>query len=318
MTQIIHPRDEAHWLELRKTDITSTRVPALFGLSPYMTDFELYHVMRGEVEDGFQENERTIWGNRIEEVIAKGTAEDVGINIRRLNAYARHDDEPAMGSSFDYEIVSHSDGPGILECKNVDGLVFRDSWIKDGDYIEAPAHIEIQFQHQLEVKNRDWGIISALVGGNHLVTIVRERDRETGAALREAVTQFMAMVRAGTPPEPDFNRDAAFIAKLYRRAGGEALDLRGDEHIRELCAKYDEAAAAEKAAKTAKGAAKAELLMLINEAPKVFADGFTVSAGEVKDTPPDIITEDMVGMEIGGRRGYRNFRINAVKKKEAA
>ena len=35
----------------------------------------------------------------------------------------------------------------------------------------------------------------------------------------------------------------------------------------------------------------------------------------IADTPPTLITEDMVGTTYGGRRGYRNFRINARKAK---
>ena len=44
-------------------------------------------------------------------------------------------------------------------------------------------------------------------------------------------------------------------------------------------------------------------------------DGWKISASMVADTPPTIITPDMVGQEIGGRKGYRNLRISTVKPK---
>ena len=42
-TEVIAFRSEQEWLDLRKKDITSTDVAALFNLSPYKTEFELYH-----------------------------------------------------------------------------------------------------------------------------------------------------------------------------------------------------------------------------------------------------------------------------------
>ncbi len=34
-----------------------------------------------------------------------------------------------------------------------------------------------------------------------------------------------------------------------------------------------------------------------------------------KDTAPTLITEEMVGQTYGGRRGFRNFRVNERKQK---
>jgi predicted phage-related endonuclease len=37
------PNDKNHWLELRSQNINSTESACLFGISPYITEFELYH-----------------------------------------------------------------------------------------------------------------------------------------------------------------------------------------------------------------------------------------------------------------------------------
>ena len=39
----IERTSEQAWLQQRAKDVTSTEVSALFGLSPYMTEFELWH-----------------------------------------------------------------------------------------------------------------------------------------------------------------------------------------------------------------------------------------------------------------------------------
>lgn len=44
--EIIQITSEAQWLGERKKDITSTEIPALYGLSPYKTEFELFHEKR--------------------------------------------------------------------------------------------------------------------------------------------------------------------------------------------------------------------------------------------------------------------------------
>ena len=66
--EILHPKDEAHWLALRTKDITSTEVGALFGISSasYIpTLFELWNRKAGKFTVEFQENERSKWGKRL-------------------------------------------------------------------------------------------------------------------------------------------------------------------------------------------------------------------------------------------------------------
>ena len=307
MPEIIRTISHAHWLELRAADITSTESAALFGLSPYSTEFELYHRKKDKDPNVIEDNDRMKWGRRLEDVIAQGVAEDLNIKVRRLKTYMRHDDCPGMGASFDYEIISHPRGPGIMEVKNVDGMIHRQQWQDD----EAPDHIEIQLQHQMEVANRDWGLIVGLVGGNEPVIIERERDRELGARLVEEINYFWKRIAADLPPEPDFARDAAFISQLYSSTGQEIWDARGDEALNLLLSEYHSLTNEKKKYSELKDAKKAEILMKIQgHYSKVIADdGISLSCGITKDTAPTLITDDMIGQEIGGKSGHRMFRI---------
>ena len=141
-----------------------------------------------------------------------------------------------VGSSFDWVGTRHDGTEVLIEIKAVDYIVHRDSWTED----EAPAHIEVQVQHQLEVADRwDTALIVAFTGIHTWHVIERQRDRETGAAIREAAAEFWAMVDEGREPAPDFGRDADIIALLHRNSGDDLEDMTDDTDMDNLLTRYD-------------------------------------------------------------------------------
>jgi predicted phage-related endonuclease len=204
MTEI-HPfTTREAWLGKRLADVTSTESAALFGMSPYMTAFELWHRKRSGLVPEFNGSERVAWGNHLEAAIAAGIAEQQGWTVEPMKDYWRRPDE-RLGSSFDFVITNHASGePAHLELKNVDFMTFKRDWIKHEDgTIEAAAHIELQVQHQLAVSGFPRAYIGALIGGNKGLVIERERDEQVIAAIRAKVAEFWRTVDAGG------HRDAA-------------------------------------------------------------------------------------------------------------
>lgn len=297
--EIVTYATEAEWLAARSVDLTSTEAAALFAASPYMTEYELYHRKTGALPiDDFKMNDRMRWGTRLEAAIAAGVAEDLGLTIEPFKTYMRIP-ELRMGSSFDFKIVGLADGytgdeaardmfrehgVGIMEVKNVDGLQFRRGWSDEGAGVEAPAHIEMQVQHQLEVADLNWSIIAPLVGGNTPVPIIRVRDRSIGDAIKLATAEFWNRVEHLTPPAPDFTADADTIAKLNVENDGSTIDLTGDPRVYALCRAYKDAGADAKDAEERKKAAKAELLTIIGAAKSITATAFKISAGTNKES----------------------------------
>lgn len=314
VTIIPHTTEDA-WLEARKQDVTSTESAALFGMSPYMTHFELWHAKRSGVTREFKSNDRMEWGNALEAGIAAKLAKDNGWTISPLKDYMR-DPDARLGSSFDF-VITNLGEPVHLEIKNVDFLAFRDGWIvNDDDSMEAPEHIEMQVQHQMAVSGFKRAFIGALRGGNQGIVIERERDDAVIAAIRAKVAEFWATVDAGEEPSPVMPGDASAVIRLNQYAQpGKLVDATGDAEITALVANYKRAAAAEDAAKEDKETAKAHLLERIGDAEKVLLDGWTISAGIQAETPPTVITAEMLGKTYGGRKGFRNLRINARKPK---
>lgn len=298
----LHHATEAAWLEARKQDITSTECAGLFGAGVYdnaRTQYELFMVKTGRLAPvPFTSNDRTIWGSRLEASIAAGIAEDCGLIASPFKCYMRIP-ELRMGSSFDFRItgiVEHFEGDetardmfrkhgdGILEIKNVDGLQFKRAWLDDGETIEAPAHIEFQVAHQLEVADLGWAIIAPLVGGNTPKVVIRERDHAIGNLIRLNAGEFWNMVQHGTVPEVDFLKDAETISRVYVNNDGSAVDMSGNERLAAVCAAYKAAGADAKIADERKKAAKAEILTIIDQAKSVTTAGSKISAGTNKES----------------------------------
>ena len=315
-TEIIIPENETHWLAMRKQDVTSTESAALFGMSPYTTHFELWHAKRSGLAREFKTNERMKWGNRLEAAIAHGIAEEQGWEIKPLKEYMR-DPDARIGSSFDFVITILEGGPVHLEIKNVDYLAFRDGWIEHDDGgIEAPEHIEMQVQHQMAVSGFKRAFIGAFIAGNRGVVIERERDEPVIAAIKAKVAEFWRTVDAGEEPAAVMPGDADAVIRLNQYAQpGKLVDASGDVEIAAMVLEYKRLSADEAKAKEDKEVVKADLLKAIGDAEKVLLEGWTISAGIQAETPPTLITENMVGTSYGGRKGFRNLRINARKPK---
>ena len=317
----ITPESPAHWLELRKKYVSSTESAALFGISPYATAFELWHRKKDKLDKGAVGG-RAVWGNRLERSIADGIAEDYGVKIRNMRRYM-FDDTIRIGASFDYEIwamgadtddniiraMRRDEGVGILEIKNVDRSVFYSDWTVDKEtgYIEAPAHIEAQVQHQLHVSGYDWAVIAALVGGNDPKITIRKRFPEVGEAIEQKVAEFWKSIADNTPPDPEMPADASFLAGLYQYAEpGKVLALGADEdpELTELVRQYKAAGEIEKKAAEDKKVAQALILQKIGSHERVTSPLFNITAGMVG---PSHIEYD--------RDGYRNFRLTLKKPK---
>lgn len=322
--ELITPDSEEHWLSLRRQDLTSTDIAALFGLSPYKTAFELWHEKRSGESQAFVENERMRWGNRLEAAIAETLAEQQGWSIRPFKEYGRLP-ELRIGSSFDFRIMTDTppgndmprdrESDSILEIKNVDWLRFKQGWTVESDWIEAPAHIELQLQHEMLVSGLRRGFLGVLVGGNDTRLIERHADDAVHAAILQRAAKFWKSIDDNDPPSPVMPDDAATVIRLNSHAEpGTLLDARGNGAITELVREYIRIKNEAKDLDGIAEAMKAQLLEQIGEHEKVIGDGFKISAGVVADSPGTLITADMVGTRIGGRSGYRMLRVTQPKK----
>lgn len=228
-TTIIPIESEAQWLQERAKDVTSTQVSALFDCCPYLTHFELWHQKRNGIVEEFVADNRTTWGNRLEQVIAEWFATDREFGgLAKVGFYLR-DESRRLGASFDYRASDGTGKPVLLECKNVDYLEWREKWTET----EAPPHIELQVQTQLMLSGVSRAFIVALVGGNTLVAHERTPEPEVQAKIIEKVSAFWSSVDAGIAPQPDYVRDAdLLLSRIYNRTEGREIEA--DATVQEL------------------------------------------------------------------------------------
>jgi putative phage-type endonuclease len=329
---IHNPKSTEEWLQLRQAFVSSTESSALFGLNPYMTPYELAVIKKSaEPSEVYKDNERQRWGKMLQRVIAQSIADDYGVKVRALTAYAT-DDHIKIGASFDYEVVGLKDGweqqeegqdnlrrlynqhgTGVLEIKNVDGLVYKNDWLEEGPKIEAPPHIELQVQHQLAVIGRLWSAIGVLIGGNRRLVIARMLDEDVANAIRAKVERFWKGLAQGKMPPLTMPQDARVIRDLYGYADTNSiLDYQGEkaadgDGIHEMALKHKESTHWLSEAKKAHETTGALLMMSLGTASKALFDDMTINATMVKST---IVPEHE-------RAGYRSLRIYPKKVKGA-
>lgn len=286
----INIKDKEHWLSLRREDITSTDCAVLFGLSPYKTEFELWHEKKSQISVDFTENNRMKWGSRLEAVIADGVAQDKDWQVTPMKDYCR-DEVNKLGSSFDYYIENEN---AILEIKNVDSLVYKNKW----NEFEAPTHIELQVQHQMLVSGLNKAYICAFVGGNDFHLIERRANEDIQKAIIEKSKEFWKSIDENIEPKIDFERDAEFLIALNQLVDPGTIYDGPTDQIEKLVIKYKELGLAENKIKADKTSLKAQILEIIGDKEKVKTDKFSISAGMIG---PSAYTVE--------RKGHRDFRV---------
>lgn len=309
--EIFTDLNRADWLALRGKDLTSTESPALFGLSPYSTAFELWQRKKNNLVLELEDNTRIKLGRHLQAGIANYVGEEKGWTIKSLEGTYMRLPGLRIGASFDFEATCPINGAGLVECKNVDYLVHRNNWAED----EAPDHIEIQAQHQMLVSGHKWCVIVALVGGNNPQIMIRDKDEEIGNAIIKKAAEFWESINNNIPPTPDFLRDYDIISMIY--------DKRDKSKIIELplletdLQEYKQIQAQEKILEGRKNEIKARLLSESDEAAKIFAGAMTASISKVEGTPDTKWTleelTDMIGTVKKGRSGYNRIVINERK-----
>jgi predicted phage-related endonuclease len=296
--------DEA---KFRASHVGASEAAALFDCSPYLTRFELWHRKAGNIDtpefnaladDGTPENERIYWGVRLEAAIIEAAKERYGYEDReQLNKLTNG---RGLGGHPDRRVICPQRGPGILEIKTADWLVFK-QW---GD--EPPAHYLIQSQAYQGLDGVAWGDVLVLVGGNRLERFCYDFRPKIYAEIERRVADFWRSVEANDPPPADYARDLDTISALYREGMGDVVDLTADNLAHEAAAAFLFAKEARLEAEKREDAAKAELLDKLGVASTATLNGFLVRATTVAAIPERAAEP---GEIIRGRKAYRRLTV---------
>lgn len=315
MTLITMPETREAWLELRQKYVGASEVAALFGAqADFALDrFALHHIKAGTVPAPEVGNARTLWGQRLEHVVAMAAGEENGWTVFK-GRYAVADDCPGMGASLDFEIEADPSGafagPGVLETKNVDWMVHRRSWT-DG---EPPLHILLQLQHQLGSTGYQWGAVAALVGGNQLKVYPYTAKPKLIADIKARVAKFWQDIADGRPPEPTGSDSAAAVLRaMYSETVDFQEDLTADNELPEICAQYLDAGERRRAAEKEEAEAKNRLVARLGPSLRAKAQGFWINTAVTAANLGTLVTTEMVGKTIGARKESRRYSIKPME-----
>lgn len=222
--------DKQQWLRLRMQGIGGSEAATTVGQNPYQTKFGLYLEKRGELP-GFEGNERTKWGLKLEDVIAAEFKEANGLWVQRKNFMLQHDKLDHVIGNIDREIFCKDRGRGVLEIKNTGHFMGKD-WGAD----EVPAQYQLQMQHYLAITGYEFGYFATLIGGNQYHQVEVKRDDEIIEILLEAETKFWEDVQAGREPElGGTDAEGEILKRLYphsTKADALPLEKGADELVR--------------------------------------------------------------------------------------
>lgn len=303
-----------------KHTVSASEVPALFDASPWVTRWMLYQRFAHGVELPKQEDFRMRMGKLLQPVIMQLTAEELRLDVTpredTREHYVRHEKHP-VGCSLDAWTRCPTRGLGMVECKNVDWLRWKETYTFDqeGACIAAPAHYEIQLQTQMLVTGAKWGVISTLVGGNELELLERRPDEAVHAAIISAVYAFLDDVKHAR--EPDVLKACEYDLVSYLVEGFEPeppLDLRNahedGEEVFEAALEYNEVKAKRRDLDKREKALKARLVDFARRhgSPSVIlTDEGTLRLSKGKDTFRKLPTE--IRALADAARGYVSEEI---------
>ncbi|HMF28721.1 MAG TPA: hypothetical protein VKE42_08120, partial [Candidatus Cybelea sp.] len=166
-------------------------------------------------------------------------------------------------------------GFGIVQCKAVSRLAFRQKWLDDpqsridsGD-ATPPAPYRLQTLTEAMLNECLWSVLAVLVVGEHDCDF-RLFDVERNAALedriRYCVSEFWhTYLDLNIMPPLDFERDAELVKELYPRDDGTIIDLRGNNRALAAVDELTETSAAIKRMQRQEGALKVELQSMLGE-----------------------------------------------------
>lgn len=295
----------------RASVVGASEVAALFDASPWLTHFELWHRKNGTIAtpdfnimaaDGAPENERIHWGVELEAVIIKEACRRWGY----LPLETPHVLQSGRLGGHPDKLVTDGGEKVVLEVKTVDWLQAK----KWGD--EPPLHYLLQNMAYQGLAGCVRGDMIVLVGGNELRRFQYEFRPKLYAEIQKRVAEFWHSIEIGKPPKPDYSRDGATIQEVIGEPGDTLIDLSRNNRAGILAADFLDAKARMKAAELEAETAKAELMEIIGDHGLAQLEGYRIACGMTKGSAGTLVTEEMVGTHVGGRKGWRQFNVKEL------
>lgn len=216
-------------IEVRLQGLGGSDSPITAGLSPRMTDLELFYVKRAGVEgrqiiepSGDLQHEAWV-GNAAEPVIDAWFQRELEVKTHKVHQTQWHRDTtelPWMLCHPDRRVVGQKAG---AEYK----IRARGSeWGPSGtDYI--PDDIRVQVNHCMEVYDYDLWYVAVWLPPFDFRWYAIERDRSLVDLIVEIDSAFWTRVQTDKPPPADYDHSTTYglMQRMYPGTTGQSLEL---------------------------------------------------------------------------------------------
>jgi len=237
--------DRQRWLEMRKDGLGGSDAATIMGANPWSTPYALFLEKVGLVDTSDQDNERMLWGRKLEGVIAAHYEEVTGRALAPGVEMVFSRERKHLFANTDRMIlpIEGRTKPGVYEGKTTSAYNL-DDW-RGG---KIPLYYQVQTQHYIYVTETDWGSVACLVGGQQFEWSDIERNDAFLKAYVKKADEFWDRVLNNDPPEMEGHpSERRALNLLYGEDTGEVIEL--PEQVQEWADRMAEAKEREKAAK---------------------------------------------------------------------
>ena len=247
------------WLKYRTGGIGGSDVSIIAGINPFKSVHQLWLEKTGQVEPEQTESEYAHFGTLLEPIVRKEFIERTGIKVRQKHMLLQSEEYPFMYADLD-GVINEDGELAIFEAKTASQYKM-DTWEED-----VPAGYILQVQHYMAVTGAKKTYIAALVGGNHFVYHVVERDEVMIAKIIAMEKYFWEThVLGGVEPVPDGSEATTnYFNSKFSNSNGQTIEL--PEEALAICEEYERLSEELKALETAKSAAANQLKSYLKEA----------------------------------------------------
>lgn len=247
------------WLKYRTGGIGGSDVSVIAGINPFKSVHQLWLEKTGQVEPEQTESEYTHFGTLLEPIVRKEFTARTGIKVRQKHMLLQSEEYPFMYADLD-GVINEDGELAIFEAKTASQYKM-DTWEE-----EVPAGYVLQVQHYMAVTGAKKTYIAALIGGNHFVYHVVERDEMMIAKIIAMEKYFWEThVIGGVEPIPDGSEATTnYFNSKFSNSNGQTIEL--PEEVLAICEEYERLSEQVKELEAAKSAAANQLKCYLKEA----------------------------------------------------
>lgn len=279
---MMEPGDEDWW-----RCMTSSKVAAMLGLSPYESPFSLWFRMKG-IAEAQTVTAEMMAGHYLEDAICRYVADQLQITTRPGGTW-RSRERPWAVATPDRRVLAPGARPSAWKHERICAVVEAkavaryEDWGRQGTD-DIPPHVRAQVLWQLDVLDLPVGYVGALLP-NHEFRWYEVRPYEGELEyVRAEARAFLDSLAADQPPNVDSHDETYRVLRaLHPEIEDRAVDI--PPH---LAVEWTAAVHRLRAAENAHALARARIAQHMGRARKGTLDGITIACRQANgpSTPP--------------------------------